>query len=511
MRTSLSAASLNSDVTFRMPVDGIAPLPHVVAPEFSQLIGAEAPLKTFRNYVILQQAVDARRVNQFNVRIWGKKTIVSDLIGSDLSELLSLRGRPSIEFKAISGDTDHESTEGRRTAFATYSLVFGLQALHKLYLTDHFPKNIFRGWEDFLQIINLPIILLTVGCELFVKLIGAALIQPFRKGFTLATDKTHSTPKRVLGAILALLCLPFWLIAQPFFVTGNGLGQLRRVIDATCNLASSTLAKIADLFRIEQRYGIKYPNITHCTKILLKNTLQLLPKIILLGAALFPGGQALPAMAGIFSPALKTVFAPAGQLFSSMYQSIAQGFASLFPSILAKSCGAGLSAGSIAVAEQCLSGCTNKIGRLAIWYRPINRSSAAEPLHSQPHSSSNEELLSAREIRRPHHSTRGSVSSSSNRSQQISGSRRLSTTSTYLERIQIETKGTQPLGDNEMFEIQPPELHATHLQIQYTAPPIEANSDEEDAELALPKPPPLHIDNRQGPLIPTSIITSPRI
>lgn len=379
---------LNSNAMFKMPAEGIPPLPKIIAPEFSQLLGAESPLRLFTDEIVFEEAKMAHRLNQSNLRVWGKKTVAGDIIAKDLNELLSLRGRDAITFKAMPAELMVANNAGsnRRTAFLMYSLLYSREALQKMYLPRGFPKSWFRGFEDFLQVINIPIMMATVGVELLFKMIGASLNQPFRKGFTMVFDARSSLRERILGGALGLISLPLWALSQPFFLLGNGVGQVRRIIDAGCNLVSSAISLVADRFREEKRYGVRYPGVMACLSVMIKNALQLLPKLILLGAALFPGGQVIPAAAVLAKGMLAPILAPVGHLLSAMIQPMVQAFSSVFSPMAAMFCAGSVTAATVAIGEQMIAGSIDKVGRSS-WKSLFKRKVPLLRRQSQPTSS----------------------------------------------------------------------------------------------------------------------------
>lgn len=413
---SLSRQSLNSDTTFRIPAEGVPPLRQTIAPEFSQLFGAESPFRLYADEAVLEEAAFANRRKKLHLRSWGKKTVVSDIVSKDLNELLSLRGRPPLQFKALAEVNNNSLDDSRRTAYTTYSLVYSNEALRKMYVPEGFPASWFRGWEDALQIINIPLTILTVGIELALKMFASILNQPFRKGSAIFLAEKNRTSKRILGFFIALVCLPFWAMAQPLYMAGNGVGQLRRVIDACCNLISSSVSWMADFFRAEQRYARTYPPILSCIKIFFKNALQLIPKLILLGAVFFPGGQVIPVAATLTqSGFLQSILAPVGQFISSIFQPITQGLAGVFSKIGANVVAGITTAATVSVCDQVVSGCIDKIARSSMWNffkRRRSESGVSRKLDVTPNpfTSSNESLdTPLSKLRSPRFSSNGMI------------------------------------------------------------------------------------------------------
>jgi hypothetical protein len=214
----------------------------------------------------------------------GHITVSLELIKRAIQESPSLRGR-GIDF------TNHLINENDVIKkFFVYAVDHPFSGLIKIFFPH--PNYWFRGFEDFLQLANVPFSAITGTCETLCK-IAAALITPSVAPYWrhLISKKQKDKTTRVYWLLLLLLTLPLWPIGQSLFFVGNAFGYARRIVDASCNIVSSSLAALFDLSRTNKRYDVIYPPIFPSIRILLKNELLFIPAELVLASALFPAGE----------------------------------------------------------------------------------------------------------------------------------------------------------------------------------------------------------------------------
>jgi hypothetical protein len=250
--------------------------PNEKAPEISQLLGRLYP------FVLPGRRNDLNKIKTELEA--GSMTVGLEIIKRTIQESPAFRGR-SIEFPNPSKDEDDIIKN-----FFIYTMDHPFLALSKVFFPH--PKYWFRGFEDFLQFANIPFSATTGACEILFKMVGT-IITPnvdlqWRQLFS---KKQNNNQIRLYWLLLFLLTLPLWPIGQSLFFVGNAFGYSRRIVDASCNIVSSSLALILDLCRTNKRYNILYPPIFPSIRILIKNELLFIPAELILASSLFPAGE----------------------------------------------------------------------------------------------------------------------------------------------------------------------------------------------------------------------------
>jgi hypothetical protein len=246
-----------------IPIKGMSARANEVAIEVAQFIGAVAPSHMFTD---MQKAtVTVHEGGAY----WGKMSVPMALL-NDVVNLPSNCGR-AISFP------DHNGPIGLLNAYYTQRP----SAVMLAHLYSKFLPT-FRGWQDCLQIANIPYAAVSLALEIPLKTVGAAVTHVPFKMWQYVADSDNATWKRGLmgvGAVFASLIL--YPLGMPFNIVGNVLGYARRAVDATVNLVSSGLAWLSDkavsLFGLSskypKRYGVEggYPTFTTSLKTLGKS------------------------------------------------------------------------------------------------------------------------------------------------------------------------------------------------------------------------------------------------
>lgn len=253
-----------------------------------------------------------------------RAAVDADIIATTIHQCLSLRGRklsielPLLGGKDLSAVLPFEAV--KEDGFSTFRAVFfpkfrnineiiivenGVMKIKKEYYFDWF-----RGGEDVLQLLNVPISAILAVIELFFKEIGALFTKPMSIFSDAMFNKENSYVLRILaGLAIVFIGIPLWAVAQIFNIVGNTASYLRLTIDAFCNIISSGLAAVFDLGRNaeNERYNKIYPPISAGIILFLKNGLLLTLNLVIFALALLPGGQFVPALATAFAPIIEPI------------------------------------------------------------------------------------------------------------------------------------------------------------------------------------------------------------
>lgn len=228
-------------VEIKIPIDGMPSLSREFAIEVGQFIGAPSPFRMLTDF---------------------RKAIYSGKISIPVAMLVDVMNLPSNCGRTIKFSSDDDKLPSP-SIIKHYTRQPASVVLDSLY-SQFLPA--FRGWEDILQIANIPYAAISLAVEIPLKIVGAAITHGPFKLWQYANNESHATWKRgLVGTVATIVSIPLYPIGWAFSAVGNMLGYARRSLDAVVNLVSSGLSLLSG------NYGKDYPTFTTSLKTLGKS------------------------------------------------------------------------------------------------------------------------------------------------------------------------------------------------------------------------------------------------